>query len=85
MPMHPRPWPETVNPPSEIVFVIANPLAIALSPLYEPGVNVLRVAFLDHAVQDLYDPASTSEQALSLLASIADDRTDTAVGKVNAI
>jgi hypothetical protein len=30
-------------------------LAIALSPLYAPGVNVLRVAFLDHAVQDLYD------------------------------
>jgi transcriptional regulator with XRE-family HTH domain len=157
-------------------ILAANPLAIALSPLYKPGVNVLRVAFLDRAVQDLYDdweariggvvsglraligpdvddpyltdlvgelsvksadfrrlwsrhdvrpqvgggvhrfqhpqvgelelrfdkfdiagtdgqrlviyqaePASTSEQALSLLASIAYDSTDTAVGKINAI
>jgi hypothetical protein len=157
-------------------ILAGNPLAIALSPLYKPGVNVLRVAFLDRAVQDLYDdwearmggvvsglraligpdvddpyltdlvgelsvksadfrrlwsrhdvrpqvgggvhrfqhpqvgelelrfdkfdiagtdgqrmviyqaePASTSEQALSLLASIAYDSTDTAVGNVYAI
>ncbi|MDT5028498.1 MAG: hypothetical protein QOE61_4924 [Micromonosporaceae bacterium] len=31
------------------------------------------------------EPASTSEQALTLLASIAYDRTDTSVGNVNAI
>jgi hypothetical protein len=36
-------------------ILAGNPLAIALSPLYKPGVNVLRVAFLDRAVQDLYD------------------------------
>jgi transcriptional regulator with XRE-family HTH domain len=32
----------------------ANPLATALSPMYTPGVNYLREAFLDHAVRALY-------------------------------
>jgi transcriptional regulator with XRE-family HTH domain len=32
----------------------ANPLAIALSPLFTPGVNLLRAAFLDPAVRTLF-------------------------------
>jgi transcriptional regulator with XRE-family HTH domain len=32
----------------------ANPLATALSPLFTPGVNLLRTAFLDPAVRTLY-------------------------------
>jgi transcriptional regulator with XRE-family HTH domain len=34
--------------------LVANPLATALSPLFTPGVNLLRAAFLDPAVRTLY-------------------------------
>ena len=32
----------------------ANPLAMALSPMFKPGVNLLRATFLDPAVRTLY-------------------------------
>lgn len=32
----------------------SNPLAVALSPIFTPGVNLVRAAFLDPAVKDLY-------------------------------
>lgn len=35
-------------------ILAANPLATALSPLYTPGTNALRAAFLDGTVRDLY-------------------------------
>jgi hypothetical protein len=33
----------------------ANPLAMALSPTYTPGVNLLRAMLLDPTVRDLYE------------------------------
>jgi transcriptional regulator with XRE-family HTH domain len=32
----------------------SNPLAVALSPIFTPGVNLVQAAFLDPAVKDLY-------------------------------
>jgi hypothetical protein len=45
-----------------------NPLIMALSPMYTPGRNVLRVAFLDSAVGDLFcDAEDRMENIVSAL------------------
>lgn len=56
----------------------ANPLATALSPVYVPGVNLLRAAFLDHAVRDLYRDwdAITARMVAGLRALIGPDVDD---------
>jgi transcriptional regulator with XRE-family HTH domain len=35
-------------------ILAANPLAVALSPMFTPGTNIVRVSFLDPAVRDLF-------------------------------
>jgi transcriptional regulator with XRE-family HTH domain len=50
----------------------ANPLMIALSPMYRPGANILRAAFLDHAVDELFaDPEDRLSHAVSGLRALA--------------
>jgi transcriptional regulator with XRE-family HTH domain len=58
--------------------VAANPLMTALSPMYTPGRNVLRAAFLDSAVSDLFcDPEDRLENVVSALrASVGPDLDD---------
>ncbi|MDT3445120.1 helix-turn-helix transcriptional regulator [Pseudofrankia sp. BMG5.37] len=56
----------------------ANPLMTALSPMYTPGHNILRAAFLDSAVSDLFcDPEVRLENVVSALrASVGPDVDD---------
>jgi transcriptional regulator with XRE-family HTH domain len=56
----------------------ANPLMTALSPMYTPGRNILRAAFLDSAVGDLFcDAAARLESMVSgLRASVGPDVDD---------
>ena len=56
----------------------ANPLMTALSPMYTPGRNILRAAFLDSAVSDLFcDPDLRLENVVSALrASVGPDADD---------
>jgi transcriptional regulator with XRE-family HTH domain len=50
----------------------ANPLMTALSPMYTPGRNILRAAFLDSAVSDLFcDPEVRLENVVSALRASA--------------
>jgi transcriptional regulator with XRE-family HTH domain len=50
----------------------ANPLMTALSPMYSPGTNVLRAAFLGSAVNDLFcDPQDRLENVVSALRASA--------------
>jgi transcriptional regulator with XRE-family HTH domain len=50
----------------------ANPLMTALSPMYTPGHNVLRAAFLGSAVSDLFcDPEDRLENVVSALRAAA--------------
>ena len=46
----------------------ANPLAVALSPLFTPGTNLLRGILLDPAADD--DPAGTEATAAGLVATL---------------
>jgi transcriptional regulator with XRE-family HTH domain len=49
----------------------ANPLMTALSPMYTPGANILRAAFLDSAVHDLFeDPQARLDNAVSALRAL---------------
>jgi transcriptional regulator with XRE-family HTH domain len=53
-------------------ILTANQLMIALSPMYRPGVNILRAAFLDHAVGELFaNPEDRLENAVSGLRALA--------------
>jgi transcriptional regulator with XRE-family HTH domain len=56
----------------------ANPLMMALSPMYTPGRNILRAAFLDSAVSDLFCDAEVRlENVVSALrASVGPDVDD---------
>jgi transcriptional regulator with XRE-family HTH domain len=56
----------------------ANPLMTALSPMYAPGRNILRAAFLDSAVGDLFcDPEDRLENVVAALrASVGPDVDD---------
>jgi transcriptional regulator with XRE-family HTH domain len=56
----------------------ANPLMTALSPMYTPGRNILRAAFLDSAVSDLFCDADVRlENVVSALrASVGPDVDD---------
>jgi MmyB-like transcription regulator ligand binding domain len=56
----------------------ANPLMTALSPMYTPGRNILRAAFLDSAVSDLFcDAEIRLENVVSALrASVGPDVDD---------
>jgi transcriptional regulator with XRE-family HTH domain len=56
----------------------ANPLMTALSPMYTPGRNLLRAAFLDSAVSELFcDPDVRLENVVSALrASVGPDADD---------
>jgi transcriptional regulator with XRE-family HTH domain len=50
----------------------ANQLMTALSPMYRPGVNILRAAFLDHTVDELFaDPEERLANAVSGLRALA--------------
>lgn len=56
----------------------ANRLMIALSPMYRPGTNILRAAFLGHAVDELFaDPEARLDNAVAglraLVGADADD------------
>jgi transcriptional regulator with XRE-family HTH domain len=53
-------------------ILAANQLMIALSPMYRPGTNVLRAAFLDGAVDELYcDPGNRLRNVVSALRALA--------------
>ncbi len=56
----------------------ANQLMTALSPMYRPGSNILRAAFLDRVVDDLFtDPETRLRNAVSgLRALVGPDVTD---------
>lgn len=56
----------------------ANPLMTAISPMYTPGRNVLRAAFLDSAVHDLFCDAEDRLQNVvsALRASVGPDVDD---------
>ncbi|MFE1961536.1 helix-turn-helix domain-containing protein [Streptomyces sp. NPDC059479] len=56
----------------------ANPLMTALSPMYTPGRNILRAAFLDSVVDELFcDPEVRLENVVSALrASVGSDVDD---------
>jgi hypothetical protein len=67
----------------------ANPLAMALSPQFRPGVNLLRAAFLDPAVRTLYGDQWES-LAHSMIAGLraligpeVDDPLDELVGELS--
>jgi transcriptional regulator with XRE-family HTH domain len=50
----------------------ANQLMTALSPMYRPGTNIVRAAFLDHAVEELFaDPEQMLSHAASGLRALA--------------
>lgn len=50
----------------------ANQLMTALSPMYRPGANIVRAAFLDHAVEELFaDPEERLSHAVSGLRALA--------------
>lgn len=50
----------------------ANRLMTALSPMYRPGANILRAAFLGHAVDDLFaDPEDRLRHAVAGLRALA--------------
>jgi transcriptional regulator with XRE-family HTH domain len=50
----------------------ANQLMTALSPMYRPGANIMRAAFLEHAVEELFaDPEDRLEHAVSGLRALA--------------
>ncbi|HVT70828.1 MAG TPA: helix-turn-helix transcriptional regulator [Trebonia sp.] len=50
----------------------ANRLMTALSPMYRPGTNIVRAAFLDHAVEELFaDPEQRLSHAVSGLRALA--------------
>lgn len=50
----------------------ANQLMTALSPMYAPGANILRAAFLDHAVDQLFaDPEDRLARAVSGFRALA--------------
>jgi transcriptional regulator with XRE-family HTH domain len=49
-----------------------NRLMTALSPMYRPGTNIVRAAFLDHAVEELFaDPEERLSHAVSGLRALA--------------
>jgi transcriptional regulator with XRE-family HTH domain len=53
-------------------ILAANQLMMALSPMYRPGSNILRAAFLDRAVDDLFaDPEKRLRNAVSGLRALA--------------
>jgi transcriptional regulator with XRE-family HTH domain len=56
----------------------ANPLMMALSPMYTPGRNILRAAFLESAVSDLFCDADVRLQNVvsALRASVGPDADD---------
>lgn len=56
----------------------SNPLARALSPISEPGTNLVRAVFLDPEVRERYDDLETllSSTVAHLRASAADDLSD---------
>ena len=50
----------------------ANQLMTAISPMYRPGSNILRAAFLDHAVDELFtEPENRLRNAVSGLRALA--------------
>lgn len=50
----------------------ANRLMMALSPMYRPGTNIVRAAFLEHAVEELFaDPEQRLSHAASGLRALA--------------
>jgi transcriptional regulator with XRE-family HTH domain len=53
-------------------ILAANQLMTALSPMYQPGTNLLRAAFLDGAVDELYcDPENRLRNVVSALRALA--------------
>jgi transcriptional regulator with XRE-family HTH domain len=55
----------------------ANPLMTALSPMFTPGRNILRAAFLDSAIGDLFrDPEVRLENVVSALRASAGSDVD---------
>jgi transcriptional regulator with XRE-family HTH domain len=55
----------------------ANSLMVALSPMYRPGTNIVRAAFLDHAVEALFaDPETRLENVVSALRALVGADTD---------
>jgi transcriptional regulator with XRE-family HTH domain len=55
----------------------ANPLMTALSPMFTPGTNILRAAFLDSAVADLFvDRETILEGIVSGLRALVGPQTD---------
>jgi transcriptional regulator with XRE-family HTH domain len=59
-------------------ILAANPLATALSPMYTPGVNILRAAFIDDYVRQLYYDwqARTASTVAGLRALVGPDVDD---------
>jgi transcriptional regulator with XRE-family HTH domain len=53
-------------------ILAANQLMIALSPMYRPGTNILRAAFQDGAVDELYcDPENRLRNVVAALRALA--------------
>jgi hypothetical protein len=60
-----------------LTTLAANPLAVALSPYFAPGVNSLRAAFLEPEMRELYrDWEGMTAKAVAYLRSVIADSLD---------